>query len=129
MAAAIAKHYFGHQMTIDSAGVVAGKVSAFAVAVMAEIGIDMSGHGPKSFADVGDDGFDLVISLTPEAQHRAVELTRTMDCTLEYWATIDPAQRVGSRLVILDGYRELRQMLLGRIMSRFRYAPRSADSA
>lgn len=128
MAAAIARHYFGHQMTIDSAGVVAGRVSAFAVTVMAEIGIDLSCHSPKSFADVGDDSFDLVISLTPEAQHRAVELTRTMDCTLEYWPTIDPAARVGSRGVILDGYRELRQMLLGRIMSRFRYIPTSPDS-
>lgn len=129
MAAAIARHYFGHQMTIDSAGVVAGEASAFAVSVMAEIAIDMSCHGPKSFDDLGADTFDLVISLTPEAQHRAVELTRTMDCTLEYWPTMDPAAGVGSRGVILDGYRELRQMLLGRIMSRFRYVPRSADSA
>lgn len=129
MAAAIAKHYFSHRLTIDSAGVTVGEVNAFAVAVMEEIGIDLSLHGPKSFEDIGDDRFDLVISLTPEAQHRAVELTRTMDCTLEYWPTIDPAARVGNRGVILDGYRELRRMLLGRIMSRFRHAPMSADSA
>ena len=78
MAEGLAKNLFGDVIYVDSAGVRQGGVDGFAIAVMAEIDVDISQHSSKTFDDLEDTSFDLVISLTPEAQHKAVELTRTM---------------------------------------------------
>ena len=80
MAEAIAKHLLGKTVYVDSAGVRAGEPDAFAAAVMAELGLDISRHRAKSFDELADTSFDVIVTLSPEAQHRAVELTRTMDC-------------------------------------------------
>ncbi len=84
IAEAIMKHLFGHLVYVDSAGVRVREVDGFAVAAMDEIGIDLSRHQAKSFDDLADTSFDLIVSLSPEAQHRAVEMTRTMACEVEY---------------------------------------------
>ena len=119
MAEGIAKHFFGHRIYFDSIGVRAGELDPFAIAAMDEIGIDISGYEPKSFAELQDTSYDLVISLTPEAQHQAVELTRTMSVELEYWPTADPSLTRGSRDVILDSFRALRDKLSDKIRDRF----------
>ncbi|MDX1580415.1 MAG: arsenate reductase ArsC [Alphaproteobacteria bacterium] len=119
MAEAIGKFLFGHKIFFDSVGVKTDAIDPFVIAVMDEIGIDISGHEAKSFDDLEDTSFDLVISLTPEAQHQAVELTRTMACDVEYWPTFDPTIATGSREHILDAYREVRDALMDRIKSRF----------
>ncbi len=113
------KYLHGRQVYVDSVGVRAASIDPFAVAVLDEIGIDLSQHRPKSFEDLEDDYFDLVISLSPEAQHRAVELTRTSSCEIEFWPTMDPSLVSGSREVRLDAYRALRDYLLKRLQARF----------
>ncbi len=70
MAEAILKFLHGRHVYVDSAGVRAGEPDPFAVAVMDEIGIELGRHRPKSFDQLEDGYFDLVISLSPEAQHR-----------------------------------------------------------
>jgi protein-tyrosine-phosphatase len=127
MAEAIAKHYFGHKIYVDSAGVRQGELNPFVVEVMKEIGIDVSRHKPKTFDALLDSSFDLVISLSPDAQHRAVELTRTMSCDLEYWQTFDATAVQGSREVIVDAYRSVRDSLVRRIQERFRCAAPAGD--
>ena len=119
MAEGIMKLLHGRRVYVDSVGVRGGQIDGFAVAVMDEIGVDLTGHRPKSFDDLADDYFDLVVSLSPEAQHRAVELTRTSSCRIEYWPTPDPSYVEGNREVKLAAYRELRSLLLGRIRERF----------
>ncbi len=119
MAEGIAKHFFGHQISFDSVGVRCSDVNGFAVGALDEIGINISGHTPKCFDDLEDNEYDLVISLTPEAQHQAVELTRTMSCDLEYWPTADPSDISGSRDTIMEAFRELRDTLAERIKERF----------
>ena len=119
MALGIARYLFGKKIFFDSAGVRAGQADPFMVAVMDEIGVDMEKHKPKSFDDLEDSSFDLVITLTPEAQHNAMELTRTMACDVEYWPTMDPTLMTGSREQILDAYREVRDILMRRIKERF----------
>lgn len=119
MAEGIAKHFFGHQISFNSVGVRSGDVNGFAVAALDEIGIDISNHTPMSFGDLEDSEYDLVISLTPEAQHQAVELTRTMSCDLEYWPTADPGDISGSRDTIMEAFRTLRDTLAERIKERF----------
>ncbi len=119
MALGIARYLFGKKIFFDSAGVRTGELDPFAVAVMDEIGIDISKHRPKSFDDLEDSSFDLVVTMTPEAQHNAMELTRTMACDVEYWPTMDPTLMSGSREQILEAYREVRDMLMRRIKERF----------
>ncbi len=119
MAEAIAKHLYGRHVYIDSVGVRKREIDGFAIAVMDEIGIDLSGHRAKTFDELEDSSFDLVISLSPEAQHRAVEMTRTMSCELEFWNTLDPTIVEGNRETVLGAYRGVRDGLMAGIERRF----------
>ncbi len=119
MAEGLAKHFFGDMIYIDSAGVRQGEIDSFAIAVCAEMNVDISQHNSKTFDDLEDTSFDLVVSLTPEAQHRAVELTRTMAVELEYWPSMDPTGIHGSREVVMAAFRQVRDQLLKRIKERF----------
>lgn len=120
------KSLLGHRVFVDSVGVrPTERPDPFMVAVMDELGIDMSRHRPKSFDDMEDEqeSFDLVITLSPAAQHRALELTRYASLDVEYWVTFDPSATEGSREVMLDAYRELRDLLRERILERFPTRP------
>ena len=119
MAEGLLKFLLGHRVFVDSAGLRAEPVDPFAVEVMDEIGIDLSRHRAKTFDDLEDSSFDLIISLSPEAQHRAVELTRTMACEVEFWPTFDATAVEGSREQRLDAYRQVRDHLKRRIQARF----------
>jgi protein-tyrosine-phosphatase len=119
MAEAILRHLAGRQIYVESAGVRAGEADPFAVAVMEEIGIDLSRHAPQAIADLYDSSFDLVVSLSPEAHHQALEMTRTQAIDAEYWPTIDPTAAMGSREQILNAYRDVRDTLFRRIKGRF----------
>ena len=120
MAEGLLKHLHGRRVYVDSVGVRGeSEIDAFAVAVMDELGIDLSRHRSKTFDDLEDSLFDLVISLSPEAQHRAVEMTRTAACEVEFWHTMDPSIIEGNRETRLDAYREVRDTLMRRIKARF----------
>jgi protein-tyrosine-phosphatase len=119
MAAAILTHLAGHRIYVASAGVRAGEPDPFINEVMEEIGIDVSGHAPLAIRDLNDTSFDVIVSLSPEAHHQALELTRTMAVDVEYWPTIDPSLTQGSRSQVLDAYRLLRDQLFQRIRKRF----------
>ncbi len=61
----------------------------------------------------------FIVSLTPEAQHKAVELTRSSAAELLYWPMPDPSVEEGNRERMLAAYRELRDILMTRITDRF----------
>ncbi len=121
MAAGILRHLAGRGLYVESAGVRAGEIDPFVVAVMEEIGIDLSGHEPRTLAELNDTSFDLIITLSPEAHHQALELTRTMAVEVEYWPTFDASVMMGqgSREQIMDSYRAVRDQLFKRIKARF----------
>ncbi|NYZ17386.1 arsenate reductase ArsC [Azospirillum sp. RWY-5-1] len=120
LAESLMKHFHGQRIYVDSAGVRAGdEVDPFAVVVMDELGIDLSRHRCKTFDDLEDNNFDLIVTLSPEAHHRAMELTRTMACDVEFWNTFDPTLVDGSRDAMLEAYRQVRDGLLTRIRERF----------
>ena len=126
LAEALMKLTYGYDIYVDSCGVEPKPdLDPFVVEVIEEVGGDLSHHRPKSFDQLNDGSFDVIITLTPEAQHNAMELTRTMACDVEYWPTMDPTLMAGSREQILDAYRELRDTLMHRIKQRFStgYAP------
>ncbi|MEE9586504.1 MAG: arsenate reductase ArsC [Hyphomicrobiaceae bacterium] len=119
MAAAILRHLAGRKVYVASAGVRAGEPDPFVIAVMDEIGIDVSEHVPHTIDQLHDTSFDIVVSLSPEAHHQALELTRTMAVDVVYWPTMDPTIIQGSREQILDAYRACRDNLFKRIKERF----------
>ncbi|MSO85585.1 MAG: arsenate reductase ArsC [Rhodospirillales bacterium] len=119
IAEGLLKYLHGQRIYVDSAGARRGAIDPFAVAVMEEMGIDLGRHRAKSFADLQDSSFDLIVSLSPEAQHKAMEMTRTMACTVEFWNTFDPTMVEGSREARLDAYRQVRDELFRRIKDRF----------
>jgi len=122
MAESLLQHMFPQRLYVRSAGAKKGELDPFAVAVMAELGQDISAHKPMTFEELDDwEGlnFDLIITLSPEAHHKALELTRTMAADVEYWPTHDPTGEEGSRDQKLAAYREVLDGLLMRIRKRF----------
>jgi len=122
MALGLFKLAFGDRIFVDSCGVrveAGEEADPFAVAVMDELGFDLSGHVSKTFDDLDDDSFDLIITLTPEAHHRALEFGRTRAVAVEYWPTPDPTLAQGSRDEVLSQYRDVRERLAARIRARF----------
>ena len=119
MAEAIARHYFGKSIYVQSAGVRKGEADPFMMAALDEIGINASKHRPRTLEELEEwEGlnFDLIISLSPEAHHAALELTRTVAADVEYWPTPDPTLITqGSRDQVLDAYRDVRDGLSYRI--------------
>ena len=130
MAAALLKQMLGTSLYVGSVGVRKGELDAFAAAAMEEIGIDISAHRPITFEELEDlEGlnFDLIVTLSPEAHHKALELTRTLAADVEYWPTADPTAIEGSREQRLSVYRDVRDQLLRRIRERFSPAQRANE--
>ncbi|WP_454616455.1 arsenate-mycothiol transferase ArsC [Bradyrhizobium cenepequi] len=130
MAASLLQQMFPQGLYVRSAGVKKGDLDPFAVAVMAELGQDISAHKPITFEELEDwEGlnFDLIITLSPEAHHKALELTRTLAADVEYWPTQDPTGTEGNREQKLQAYRDVCDSLLGRIRRRFARAGATSE--
>jgi protein-tyrosine-phosphatase len=119
MAAAIMHHVVGHKIYVASAGLNAGDPDPFVSVVMDEIGLDLTRHRPHSLDDLHDSAFDLVITLSPEAQAEAKDMAKTMSIAVEHWPITDPSLQQGSREQMLDAYREVRDDLKRRITQTF----------
>src|SRR6186713_26011 len=122
MAESLLRHMFPQGLYVKSAGARRGELDPFAVSVMSELGQDISGHKPMTFEELEDwEGlnFDLIITLSPEAHHKALELTHTIAADVEYWPTPDPTGIDGSREQKLQAYREVCDGLFMRIRRRF----------
>ena len=119
MAGALMTRLYGQTVYVDTVGVEAREIDPFVVAVMAERGIDLSDHTPKSFDMLTETTFDLIVCLTREAQTEANELARTQALEVEYWPTSDPTHGTGSREQRLEAYRQLCDELENQLKVRF----------
>ncbi len=122
MAEALARHHFGKTIYVQSAGIHKGHIDGFVIAVLDEIGIDARQHKPHTLEELAENeglNFDLIVTLSPEAHHAAMELTRVLSVEVEYWATIDPSVVEGDRTTRLDAYRQVRDALQRQILERF----------
>ena len=119
MAEALAKRLYGQASYIDSVGVRASEVDFFAAAALDELGIDVHRHHAKTFDDVDPSSFDLIVTLSPEAHHQALEFTRGTAAEVEYWPVMDPSGVEGSREMRLEAYRGTRDQILARLKARF----------
>lgn len=127
MAEGIARHYYGREIYFASAGLKRGEPDLFAAAAMDEIGIDITRHRPHTFEDLEDSNFDLIVTLSPEAHHKALELTRTIAAEVEYWPTPDPSDIGETREQKLEAYRAVRDQLMDKIRARFGGPARAGD--
>lgn len=122
MAAHLFGHLLGPSVKVMSAGVQTTDLDPFAVAAMAEIGIDIAEHRPITFEELEDNeglDVDLIVTLSPKAHHKALELTHRLSAAVEYWPTSDPSVIEGSRDQRMHAYREVREQLAKRIVERF----------
>ncbi len=121
MAEALMKTLFGKRIYVDSAGLEPSARDPFAISVMSEIGIDMSGDHPLDLEAIDIGSFDLVICLTAETCARVKDLTRGQAVDIEFWPTLDPfaAGERGSREQRLEAYRRLRDDLRDMLQRRF----------
>lgn len=123
MAAALMRLRFGPLVRADSAGVrPSEEVSAMAAFVMDELGADITKLRPKgfeAFAENDDGSFELIVSLSPEAHHQALDRIPALGLAAEYWPTFDPSLAEGSREQVLMGYRAVRDGLAQKIAKRF----------
>ena len=123
MAVGLMQLRYGALVRVDSVGVRPGEeVSAMAAFVMDELGVDIAKLRPKGFEafEENEDGpFALIVSLSPEAHHRALDLVPALGLEAEYWPTFDPSLAEGSREQVLEEYRAVRDGLARRIAARF----------
>jgi protein-tyrosine-phosphatase len=122
MAEALTRRLYGNAVFVDSMGVRAGELDGFAEAALDELGIDLR-HAAKTFEDVDPASFELIVTLSPEAHHRALEFTRSNAVEVEYWPVADPSAVEGSREQRLDAYRRTRDHILSRLKARFGISP------
>ena len=119
MAEGIMKHFYGAGTYVQSAGVQNDlEIDGFAIAVCAEIGVELSRHRSRSFDEMqkmGDDlgSFDLIVALSPASQHRALDLTKYYHLTVEYWPIMDPTGIGETREQKLSAYRQRRDQIVG----------------
>jgi len=119
MAEALAKRLYGQAVYVESVGVRARDVDGFVISALDELGIDVHRHHAQTFEDVDPTSFELIVTLSPEAHHRALEFTRGTAAEVEYWPLPDPSAVEGTREVQLDAYRQARDMILARLKIRF----------
>ncbi len=123
MAETMAKRLVGRAVYIQSAGVRPGAHDPFVDAVMDELGLDSGRHRPRRFEELEDDNFDMIVTLSPEAHHRALDYTRAMAVEVAYWPTADPTVVEGSRDQRLDAYRATREGLQRRLRDLLSWRP------
>ncbi|WP_404935002.1 low molecular weight phosphatase family protein [Nitratireductor sp. L15S-10] len=119
MAEALARHLLPGSVFLASAGLRAGERDPFVDAVLDEQGISLGERQPQSIEELADTNFDLIITLSPEAHHRALDMTRTIAADVEYWPTMDPTVVSGTRDQIIAAYRDVRDRLAASIAQRF----------
>ena len=125
MAEGLMKKFYGMDVYVQSVGVKNDlEIDGFSIAVCQEMDVELSRHRSRSFdemEDWGDDlsSFDLVISLSPASQRRALELTRYFHLEVEYWPILDPTGLGEGREAKLTQFRAARDQIVGRLKDRF----------
>lgn len=115
------KKFYGKNTYVQSVGVMNDQeIDGFAIAVCAEIGVELSRHQSRSFDQMeqwGDDlsSFDLILSLSPASQRRALELTRYFHLEVNYWPIMDPTGLGESRDSKLRSYRQSRDQIVAEL--------------
>jgi arsenate reductase len=114
MAEGLLRHEAGERFEVFSAGTKPSLVRPEAIAVMQEIGIDISGHRSKSVDEFAGQQLDTVITVCDHAKESCpVFPGHTVRL---HWAFEDPAAVEGTEQQRKDAFRKIRDRIHGRIM-------------
>ena len=121
MAAGLFQHLAAvSPLAVAAAGVHAEPVNPFAVAVMLELGVDLSGYIAKTLHDLPRAmPFDLTIALSAAARDAAAGLPSGFIGEVLFWDIPMPLSEAGHRDRQLANYRVLRDDLRHRIVTHF----------
>jgi protein-tyrosine-phosphatase len=125
MAEGLMKKFYGLETYVQSAGVLADMdVDGFAIAVCAEMGVELARHKSRSFDEMqklGDElsSFDLVVALSPASQLEVEVITRFYSLQVEYWPIMDPTSIGEGRGHKLTAYRKARDQIIAKLTAKF----------
>ena len=105
----------GDRFEVASAGVAPSHVRPEAIAVMGEIGIDISDHRSKSVDDFSGQQFDYVITVCDNANQHCPVFPGKAERI--HWSIEDPAAVEGEEQTRLDAFRRVRDELRGRLQT------------
>lgn len=113
MAEGILRHVAGDRFGVYSAGTIASFVRPQAIAAMAEIGIDISGHRSKCRDEFHDTAFDYVITVCDNANETCPVFPGPAKRI--HWSFDDPAEAVGSDEQQLAMFRRVRDEIADKL--------------
>ena len=99
----------GDGVVVRSAGLEAGRLRPEAVAVMSELGLDISAQRSKSVDDLAAERFDIVVTTCDEAKEACPLFSRAVE--MFHWGIADPAAVEGDDETRLEAFREARDEL------------------
>ena len=114
MAEGLVNHYLGGKIKAFSAGMRPTKVNPRAIKVMAELGIDIRRHRAKPVEDLGDEQFDLVITVCDQAREQCPFFPGPIQKL--HVSFPDPARASGTEEEIMAAFRQVRDDLRRRLV-------------
>jgi arsenate reductase len=114
MAEGLLRHEGGNRFEVFSAGTKPSQVRPEAIAVMKEIGLDISGHRSKSVDEFVGQDLEFVITVCDNAKETCPIFPGTSKKL--HWSFDDPAAVEGPEDARLAAFRKIRDQIHGRIM-------------
>lgn len=113
MAEGLVNHFLGDRFEAFSAGTEATRVNPLAEQVLAEIGIDISGHRSKTVDEFTGEPFDYVITLCGDAFEKCPLFFGGVERV--HIGFDDPSRLPGSEEAVLPEYRRVRDEIRRRL--------------
>lgn len=109
MAEGFLRSVAGDRFAVFSAGTEATRVRSEAIAVMAEIGIDISGQTSKTFERYLGEQWDYVITVCDDANESCPVFPGAADRS--HWTVEDPSRVTGTEDQRLEAFRTVRDQI------------------
>ncbi|MBN1836023.1 MAG: arsenate reductase ArsC [Spirochaetales bacterium] len=116
MAEGLLEALVGDRYEAASAGISATRVRPQAVAVLAELGIDISGHRSKSIEEFRGRLFDVVVTVCDHARETCPFFPGKL---VLHEGFLDPAAAQGSEEEVLETFRKVRDQIAAWIVATF----------
>ncbi len=113
MAEGLLRQMAGDRFEVASAGVAPTNVRPEAIAVMREIGLDISHHRSKSVDEFLTQAFDYVITVCDNANEQCPTFPGSTKRI--HWSFEDPAAVVGYEVTRLNVFRRVRDQIKARL--------------
>jgi arsenate reductase len=114
MAEGLVNHFLAGQARAFSAGVAPTRINPRAVAVMAELGLDISKQRSKSVDDLAGEQFDLVVTVCDRVKEQCPIFTGQVKKI--HLSFDDPARANGSEEEIMAAFRKVRDEMREKLL-------------